>query len=507
MTSARVGAEPEPAIGAGPRAPRRRSIRRRLTWLTALLSVVGLAAAAVASVVLLHGFLLARGDDQLVSMRERVLAGADLGAERAAGERTVSERLLRRILPAPGVVYLVGPDGGVALALSATGDQVPTLPPQVLADEPSSPRTYEAGGTQLRVVSVPLVGVGISLDDLPGEPVPVTTAVIALDLTPDQETVARLALIEAVAVAVVAAAVAGGTAVALRRGLGPITAMADTARSIAAGDSGARLPMTQASAEAAELAAAVNAALDRRDDAENRLRSFVADASHELRTPLTTVHGWAELYLQGGLAADEVEAAMERIERDSLRMRRIVDDLGLLARLDARLPLRLAQVDLAALVREVVDDARVIDPERPITAQIADGGAGPAGEWRVRCDPERIAQVLRNLVGNAAQHTPSATAVAVRLARAAEDVVVEVADAGPGIPAADLPHVFERFYRASGRPSGEGSGLGLAIVRGIVQAHDGTVAIASAPGEGTTVTVRLPARGPAVGAGQAAPTT
>ncbi|MDQ7906192.1 ATP-binding protein [Phytohabitans sp. ZYX-F-186] len=241
----------------------------------------------------------------------------------------------------------------------------------------------------------------------------------------------------------------------------------------------------------AAVAVAVKQAFDAQRRAEERLRSFVADASHELRTPLTTMHGWIDLYVQGGLRdPDQLDHAMERMQAEVGRMRLLVNELALLAHLDAARPLDRAPVDVVALAGEVVDDARVVSADRAITL---DGVA----EAVVDGDGPRIQQVLRNLVGNAVQHTPPGTPVTVTVTagEGEGEVVVAVRDAGDGIAAEHLPRVFERFYRADpsrGRDGGGSSGLGLAIVEAIVTAHGGTAGVTSAPGRGTTVRVTFP---------------
>jgi len=471
------------------RVPRAGSLPARLTVLTAVAALTGLVVAAAASVVLLWSFLLERTDDQLTGLGDRIALVREDGFQ-----REVTEGLLRRIMPAHGFLYLVQDDGTVALALSASGADAPAMPQDILGDRSGRPIGYTADGVPLRLLVVPVNGLEVTIDGLTGGPVPIATAVLAVDLSLDHDTVRRLVVIEGLAVIVVAAGLAAATATILRRGLRPLTGMVATARSIASGDVSGRLPPAQGSAEATDLAEAINDALDQRDAAENRLRSFVADASHELRTPLTTVHGWADLYLQGGLEASQVDSAMERIEREATRMRRIVDDLGLLARLDADLPLHIVVVDLAAVAREAVRDAAIASPDRSIGLEVEAGG-DPAPVL-VRCDEERVAQILRNLVGNAVQHTPSTATVQVRLASVADTVRIEVSDDGPGITARDLPHVFERFYRGRSRPSGEGSGLGLAIVTSIARSHGGSVDLSSEVGRGTRVVVALPVAGP-----------
>lgn len=240
----------------------------------------------------------------------------------------------------------------------------------------------------------------------------------------------------------------------------------------------------------AAVAAAVKQSFDARRRAEERLRSFVDDASHELRTPLSTIHGWIDLYVQGGLSdPGQLDHAMERMQAEVGRMRLLVEELALLAHLDAARPLHRTPVDLVALAGEVVDDARVVTADRVITLR----GAAQAA---IDADGPRIQQVLRNLVGNAVQHTRPGTPVTVTVSSGDGQVVVAVRDEGDGISPEHLPHVFERFYRpdpSRSRDGGGSSGLGLAIVEAIVTAHGGRVGVVSAPGRGTTVRVTLPA--------------
>ena len=243
----------------------------------------------------------------------------------------------------------------------------------------------------------------------------------------------------------------------------------------------------------AAVATRVKRAFDAQRRAEDRLRSFVADASHELRTPLATMHGWIDLYVQGGLSdPDQLDHAMERMQAEVGRMRLLVEELALLAHLDGARPLNRGPVDVVALAGEVVDDARVVSADRVIALHgVADAvvdGDGP-----------RVQQVLRNLVGNAVQHTRPGTPVTVTVNARDGEVVVAVRDEGDGIAPEHLPRVFERFYRADPGRGGGSSGLGLAIVEAIVTAHGGTVGVSSTPGQGTTVQVTFPVRRRGVG--------
>ena len=228
------------------------------------------------------------------------------------------------------------------------------------------------------------------------------------------------------------------------------------------------------------------------------MRRFITDASHELRTPLTTIRGFAELYRQG--AAKDVEMLMSRIESESRRMGLLVDDLLLLARLDAQRPLERRRVDLLALATDAVHDAQSIAPQRTITMEVLDGPGTP----EVLGDEARLRQVLGNLVANALQHTPDTARITVRVGTSAHDAVLEVADEGPGMTPEDAQRVFERFYRtdSSRTRSSGGTGLGLSIVKGLVELHDGTLHASSSPGEGTVMTVLLPINGPETKVGE-----
>nr|WP_269810417.1 HAMP domain-containing sensor histidine kinase [Kineosporia rhizophila] len=276
--------------------------------------------------------------------------------------------------------------------------------------------------------------------------------------------------------------------VVLRVGLRPLTRMAQAADAIASGSRDERLPVSDRNQETDVLARAVNRAFDAQAAAEDRARTFAADASHELRTPIATVSGWLELYRQGGLREEDLEQAIARIEDEVGRIRLLVEELGLLARLDTGRPLESAPVDLARLTESVVEDAQVIHPGLDIAFEAPD-------QLPARGDAARLQQVLRNLVGNAVQHNPDGTRVRLTLKQEAGQVRVDVSDNGTGIPAADLPRLFDRFWRAEASRSRDygGSGLGLAIVQAIVKAHGGRVTVESEVGRGTTVSLCLPA--------------
>ena len=281
------------------------------------------------------------------------------------------------------------------------------------------------------------------------------------------------------------------------RGLAPLDSMARRADLITgSGDLAARMPDPGDRREAGRLAAAINTMLDRIQHAfgamlqsEQRVRQFAADASHELRTPLTTIRGYAELYRQGALGPDELPNAMRRIEQEADRMSLLVAELLELARLDRTSSLDLTETDLADLARDAVADARAVEPDRPVTAEV------PAS-LVVIADESRIRQVLANLLGNVRAHTPAGTPAVVRLREDRDGAVLEVADAGPGMSEQEAARAFDRFYRGprGSEPSsgGTGSGLGLSIVQAIAAAHGGHVTVRSTPGTGTTLRLWIP---------------
>ena len=330
----------------------------------------------------------------------------------------------------------------------------------------------------------------------------------------------------------------------VRASLRPLADIEKTARAIAAGDLSRRVPDQDPHTEVGQLGRSLNTMLAQietsfdartRSEAaarrsEERMRQFVADASHELRTPLTAMRGYAEYYRQRGglqegpaetgagppgngtgsgpasnelgsgelgsggqLTRADMDRIMQRVEQESARMGVLVEDMLLLARLDQQRPIEHRPVDLLTLAADAVQDARIIAPGRDITLDVGSGAA-----FLVLGDEVRLRQVIGNLMNNALTHTPEGTPVAVRLLagprQPVPSVILEVADRGPGLRPDQAEHVFERFYRADQartRTAG-GTGLGLAIVAALVAAHDGTVALKTAPGQGATFRITLP---------------
>ncbi len=330
-----------------------------------------------------------------------------------------------------------------------------------------------------------------------------SSLVIGESLHEVNETRRRLAtvLIAGSALAIsIASALAWGL---LRAGLRPLRRMERSASAITDLDLDAtRVPGADERTEVGRLATTLNEMLDRletarseREDSvirltesESRMRRFVADASHELRTPIAATAAYAELFEHGARdRPDDLERAMTGIRGETRRMGALVDDLLLLARLDEQRPVVSEEVDLTEIVLDSIDAARTVDPGRPLRPHIR-------GVYSVRGDQMQLRQVVDNLLANVRAHTPSDTACDVSLSADDRDVVLTVADTGPGVEERHLQNLFDRFYRvddARTRTSG-GSGLGLSIVRALIESHHGTITATANRPTGLLVTVRFP---------------
>jgi signal transduction histidine kinase len=308
------------------------------------------------------------------------------------------------------------------------------------------------------------------------------------------------------------AVVAAGLAAVLltlllsRRILGPVEALTEAARAMQKGDLSRRVAVASGD-EIGALARAFNAMADGLDSQEWLRRNMVSDVAHELRTPLTNIRGYLEALRDG--VARPTPAMLESLHEEALLLNHLIDDLQDLALAEAG-QLRLAPrpSGLPAIVEQAIEATRPAAAEKGLRVVAALAPSLPPAH----VDPERVGQVLRNLLNNAIRHTPAGGAISVlattdhRPPTAGRDgqssvvgcpssVVVTVRDTGPGIAPEHLPHIFDRFYRADhsrSRATG-GAGLGLAIVRQLVEAHGGRAWAESAPGEGACFSFTLPA--------------
>jgi two-component system OmpR family sensor kinase len=369
------------------------------------------------------------------------------------------------------VVAVRTPDGRVLT--SAARLDVATLPRSaaLLSARESRWWSLGKGSGAVRVLTVPLTLDGRQIGTLvvAGSRAPVESTLHGL-LTP-------LGWASALGLAIAALL----AFVAVRRTLGPLLRMSREVDAIhGTGDLSRRIGAHGPRDEVGRLAEGFNRLLARVEEAFGSQRRFVSDASHELRTPLTVARGQIELALADPATAP-ASAALDAAVVELDRMGRIVEDLLLLARLDEGLPLERVPVEVELVAEEALLRGLRIAP-RSMRVDAEPGLYAYA-------DPARLLQVLSNLVVNAVLHAGTDATIALRSYRDGNHVVVEVADDGSGIPAEDLPHLFDRFYRS--RTTAGGAGLGLAIVHSLTRAMGGSVAVTAVRDEGTTFTVRL----------------
>jgi two-component system OmpR family sensor kinase len=448
---------------------------------TLLLAACGLLASGIAVTSILRHSLINRVDQTLLdASRSWAQAPRGISPMRRGPnvERPPSNFYVRSIAP-DGRTWSVVNDRNAEPALPDNND---------VGADPTTVGSVDKSGVQWRAVSVrgPMGRL----------------VTVAYDLSDVQHTVRSLVWLQlGIGIAVLLVLGVAGYLV-VHRSLRPLTEVEQIAAAIAAGQLDRRVPERDSRTEVGQLSLALNGMLaqiqqamassessaEKARTSEERMRRFITDASHELRTPLTTIRGFAELYRQG--AARDIEMLMSRIESEARRMGLLVDDLLLLARLDAQRPIERHRVDLLALASDAVHDAQAIAPEREITMEVFDGPGTP----EVLGDEARLRQVLGNLVTNAVQHTPETADITVRVGTDGDDAVLEVVDQGPGMSQQDALRIFERFYRTDSsraRISG-GTGLGLSIVDSLVYAHGGTVTVTTAPGQGCRFFVSLP---------------
>jgi two-component system OmpR family sensor kinase len=339
------------------------------------------------------------------------------------------------------------------------------LLPGEVATYGSEPFTVEAPGADFRVATAVL-------------PSSLGSVIVAQSLDDFDKTTHRIGVIFLIIGGIVLLFIAFASRQVIKLSMKPLEKIEATAEKIAAGDLSARLENFEPDTEVGRLSTSLNQMLSRieesfaaRTQSESKLRRFVADASHELRTPLTSIRGFAELHRQGAVPEGEkTKELIARIEKESLRMGSLVDDLS-------------------NLVKEAVLSAQAAGAAHPITADIADN-------IHTRGDADKIYQVVTNLLANARAHTPAGTQIHVATFSNDSGSFITVADNGPGLSEKDQLHIFERFYRVDTsrqRSSNDGSGLGLSIVDEVMKAHGGEVSVASQPGNGATFTLHFKA--------------
>jgi two-component system OmpR family sensor kinase len=472
------------------------SLRNRLTVGVLVLSAIGFIGAGVGAQALLKDYLINQVDDQLLSvvngtadrLDQAGIARDDDGDGRGPqAARAITP--LNRVPTSISVTVLdpfgnlVGGIGGDLNSNQVTDYVMGLLPGQVAAFG-SKPFTIEAPGADFRVATTVL-------------PSSLGSVIVAQSLSDFDKTTRQIGIVFLIIGGLVLLFIAFASRQVIKLSMRPLEKIEATAEKIAGGDLSARLENFEPDTEVGRLSTSLNQMLSRieesftaRTESESKLRRFVADASHELRTPLTSIRGFAELHRQGAVQEGEkTKELISRIEKESMRMGSLVEDLLMLARIDQSREIVMADVDLSTLIKEAVTSAQVAGPEHPITSDIAH-------DVHTQGDSDKIYQVVTNLLANARAHTPAGTAIHVATYSADDGTYVTVADKGPGLSAEDQQHVFERFYRVDTsrqRSSSDGSGLGLSIVDEVMKAHGGSVSVSSEPGNGATFTLHFKA--------------
>jgi two-component system, OmpR family, sensor kinase len=467
------------------------SLRNRLTIGVLVLSAIGFVGAGVGSQALLRDYLINQVDEQLLS----VIAGTSERLDRAGIERDNDDdpataravTPLNRVPTSISVTVLdpfgnlIGGIGGDFNSNQIT-DYVKGLLPGKVAEYGSKPFTIEAPGSDFRVATTVL-------------PSSLGSVIVAQSLADFDKTTRQIGSVFLIIGSFVLLFIAFASRQVIKVGMRPLERIEETAEKIAAGDLSARLDNFEPDTEVGRLSTSLNIMLSRIEEAfdarmrsEDKLRRFVADASHELRTPLTAIRGFAELHRQGAVPdGEKTNELIARIEKESMRMGYLVEDLLMLARMDQSRELEINDVNLSELVQEAVASAQAAGPDHTITTSI-DSGVATKG------DGDKIYQVVTNLLANARTHTPAGTAINVSVTKDGADSLIIVADNGPGLSAQDQARIFERFYRVDAsrqRNSKEGSGLGLSIVDAVMRAHGGEVTVASELGKGAAFTLRF----------------
>ena len=463
-------------------------LRTRL--LLALIGVVvaGLVISDVVTYTLLQSYLQNRIDPQLASVSSFVETSKGLGPTVPQGVIPPGSALVPKVT-SPRESNGIVPDGTLGALITSDGRTKGRLPHPLPALNSSGTAVFDAKSSESDPISYRVL-----IRSVPGHR---EYAMAAIPLTEVTITLDDLRLILLLVSAGVLAGLGAVSWWILRRGFRPLEDIATTAGAIAQGDLGRRIAQSDSRTEVGRLGLALNAmlgdieaAMAERARAEARLRRFLADASHELRTPLTSIRGYAEMFDRGASERPaDLATSMYHIRHEADRMNALVEELLLLARLDQERPLRLETIDVAHVVRTAVSAAQAGSKSRPVVLDIIQA-------VEVRCDGERLRQVLDNLLANALNHSPPEAAVNVRVCRMdGGRVRIEVADHGPGVVPEDAERIFEPFFRtdlARVRDTG-GTGLGLSIVASIAYAHGGLVGVDPNDGGGALFWVEFPA--------------
>jgi signal transduction histidine kinase len=466
----------------------------RLVLALAIVALVGLVTSGVAIVQLLPGYFAEQTEERMqtaaaatgISLRQEI-DDAQVQGFNVLLTEIRDTRVVPRVAPEAARFF-----NATVTIINEAGQTVgdPATPPDIEALEAQGLRRDTEVGRVRAIVEIAL----------PDDTVTTYQIIISDPYSTREETLAQIrgVLIGAGLLALVASLLTG--IIAARSLTVPISRLRGVARSLAQGRLDERA-VPSGILEIDELGQQFNVMADRLSGTlrmleadRDRLREFVADVSHELRTPIAALRMYAELQRDGEVD----EATRQEFLQSSIvqiaRLEWLSTNLLDLSRIDAGIyPLDVREGDLRDPIQAVVQALSEVALQREVTLE----SVVPADEVRMRFDRERIVQLMTNVIGNALKFTPAGGAVSVRLRETEEAVVIEVGDTGPGIPAAEMPHIFDRFYRGTntGDARASGSGLGLAIVKSIVEMHGGDIDLVSEIGAGTEVRVTLPRNG------------
>lgn len=456
-------------------------MRRRIFWGVFLASIVSLLIGLAAAAVVRQQQVMANRAE--LNRQAEVTAGlvsSEVGPSLRADNRGDLLQVLRQI-------RLIGNYDYLEVAVIDADGVNPVVNEPVLLPQ------LRLGSFDLRAVRQ---------IDVEGTPVFATSRTIAVGqvelliaIGREEPLLASNALTRPLAIgSVIGALLALAVSYLVSRKLGTrLAGLEEAAVHLAGGDFSARAPV-EGTDDLTEVSSTFNYMASSLQHAQRRERDFLMSVGHDLRTPLTTIRGYAEALDADVIEPEEFPRIADVLHRQTDRLSRLVEDLMLLARLEAReFTMRPERVDLSAHIEELAQEHRVRAEKLGVRFE---SHIGPVRS--IFIDPDRIAQILGNLVDNALRYTPERGSVVLAMSGTDESVSFEVSDTGPGIDEHDIPRVFERLYVAQRyrpiRP--EGSGLGLSIVKELVDSMGGTVSVTSRPGHGTTVYVAIPASPP-----------
>jgi two-component system OmpR family sensor kinase len=392
-----------------------------------------------------------------------------------------------RLIRTDGVVVtMAGRDADGRSFTAELPSRLPAVAPSDSAGGPAvffDTASHEPGGPRLRVKVA---------KDAHGN-----VLVLALSRSEDEALLRRLALVERYVAAAALATASAAVWWMVRKGLGPLRGLAEAVGSLDLSNPVARVHIDATSSEVHDLATATNLLIRRMDEAlareqatQDSLRRFVADASHELRTPTAAISAYAQLFELGARdRPDDLARSMSGIQRETSRMRDLVEELLTLTAADGPIAHETQPVDVRAVVEQAVDAALTIAPCWTVTVGL-DPGLGT-----VLAEPVHLRRALDNLLNNVRAHTPSGTHARVEACRDGTQIAISVADDGPGLTAGERAQMFDRFWRkdtSRSRQAG-GTGLGLSIVACLAHSWNGHVTASQTPGGGLTVCLHLPA--------------